>query len=163
MIWNKNKKKYYLLFYPAPNEGQDSDHNNGNVNIQSLKTVHFDKVADTITNHGEINVVNNKASMSVNKGSNRYVFDPPCTSTERPHMPKIRKDELEPLNQLFVFGTQYCVNDPLFWNWKGDPKIDDHRVRGKVQGYQNSIFEGWQLRWSFYSTYLQNASMLWVF
>lgn len=51
--------------------------------------------------------------MSVNQGSNRYVFDPPCTSTERPHMPKIRKGELETLKQLFAFGTQYCVNDPL--------------------------------------------------
>ncbi|CEI89318.1 hypothetical protein RMCBS344292_03681 [Rhizopus microsporus] len=28
-------------------------------------------------------------------------------------MPKIRKGELETLNQVFVFGTQYCVSDPL--------------------------------------------------
>lgn len=28
-------------------------------------------------------------------------------------MPKIRKGELETLNQLFVFGTQYCINDPI--------------------------------------------------
>ncbi|KAI7893714.1 uncharacterized protein EV154DRAFT_479012 [Mucor mucedo] len=28
-------------------------------------------------------------------------------------MPKIRKGELEVLNQLFVFGTQYCVSAPL--------------------------------------------------
>ncbi|KAG2207221.1 hypothetical protein INT47_012274 [Mucor saturninus] len=53
------------------------------------------------------------ASISVIEGSNRYAFDPPSTSTERPNMPKIRKGELEVLNQLFVFGTQYCVSDPL--------------------------------------------------
>ncbi|KAI7853071.1 hypothetical protein BDC45DRAFT_175474 [Circinella umbellata] len=51
--------------------------------------------------------------MSVGEGSNRYIFDPPCTSTERLHMPKIRKGQLETLKQLFAFGTQYCVNDPL--------------------------------------------------
>lgn len=28
-------------------------------------------------------------------------------------MPKVRKGELETLNQVFVFGTQYCVSDPL--------------------------------------------------
>lgn len=26
-------------------------------------------------------------------------------------MPKMRKGELEALDQLFVFGTQYCIND----------------------------------------------------
>ncbi|KAG0778951.1 hypothetical protein G6F22_010924 [Rhizopus arrhizus] len=120
----------------SENEGQDSDHNNVDVNIQLPTTVRIDKIADTITDHGELNVVNNKrplpftdifnnatvtpitsttplASTSINKGSNTYVFDPPCTPTERPHMPKIRKGELETLDQLFVFGTQYCISDPL--------------------------------------------------
>lgn len=42
------------------NEGQDSDHNNADVDIQPPTTVRIDKIADTITNHGELNVVNNK-------------------------------------------------------------------------------------------------------
>lgn len=45
----------------SENEGQDSDHNNAHVNIQPPTTVRIDKIADTITNHGELNVVNNKA------------------------------------------------------------------------------------------------------
>ncbi|KAL9542023.1 hypothetical protein MBANPS3_008822 [Mucor bainieri] len=109
------------------NDGQPSDGSND----QPPTTIHIEKIVeDTITNHGEINVVNNKrplpsadvsnnatattssTSLSVNQGSNRYVFDPPCAPTERPHMPKVRKAELESLHQLFVFGTQYCINDP---------------------------------------------------
>ncbi|KAI8973816.1 hypothetical protein BDF20DRAFT_824356 [Mycotypha africana] len=119
------------------NEGQDSARNNADADILLPITVRADKIADTITNHGELNVVNKKvisspvtnitnsnivtpttpttpsASISVSKGPSRYIFDPPCTSTERPHMPKMRKAELETLNQLFVFGTQYCISDPL--------------------------------------------------
>lgn len=44
----------------SENEGQDSDHNNVDVNIQLPTTVRIDKIADTITDHGELNVVNNK-------------------------------------------------------------------------------------------------------
>lgn len=51
--------------------------------------------------------------MSIYQGCNKYQFDPPCSSTERPHMPKIRKGELEALKQVFTFSTQYCINDPL--------------------------------------------------
>ena len=42
------------------NEGQDSDNNDANTNIQPPAAIHINKVADNITNHGELNVVNNK-------------------------------------------------------------------------------------------------------
>lgn len=44
----------------SENEGQDSNHNNADVDIQPPTTVRIDKIADTVTNHGEFNVVNNK-------------------------------------------------------------------------------------------------------
>ncbi|EPB88764.1 hypothetical protein HMPREF1544_04404 [Mucor circinelloides 1006PhL] len=44
----------------SENEGQDSDHNNADVDIQPPTTVRIYKIADTITNHGKLNVVNNK-------------------------------------------------------------------------------------------------------
>lgn len=42
------------------NEGRDSEHNIANVDRQQTITVRIAEIADTITNHGEFNVVNNK-------------------------------------------------------------------------------------------------------
>ncbi|KAI9338898.1 hypothetical protein BD770DRAFT_400539 [Pilaira anomala] len=47
------------------NEGKDSDHNNAD-GVQPPTTVRIDKIIDNryITNHGELNAVNNKISYS---------------------------------------------------------------------------------------------------
>ncbi|KAF1803620.1 hypothetical protein FB192DRAFT_1279003, partial [Mucor lusitanicus] len=42
------------------NEGRDSEHSIANVDRQQTITVRIAEIADTITNHGEFNVVNNK-------------------------------------------------------------------------------------------------------
>ncbi|KAG2232279.1 hypothetical protein INT48_001564, partial [Thamnidium elegans] len=56
--------------------------------------------------------------IKVTKGKNHYPFVTPSATAESPHMPKLRKTQLERLKKMRHFGTYLCTNDQTFNEYK---------------------------------------------
>ncbi|KAG1543372.1 hypothetical protein G6F49_011365 [Rhizopus delemar] len=88
--FKKKGKLFVEIVEGSGNEGQDSDHNNADIDIRPPTTVRIDKIADTITNHGELNVVNNKVPLLPYSYSKTM---PPLDARKRAYLKKHRFED----------------------------------------------------------------------